>query len=36
MVSLNLNALSLIPVGVAVAFMVWVFWNFCKASGRRQ
>jgi hypothetical protein len=33
--NLNLGALSLIPVGLAVAFMVWAFWNFYKASGRR-
>jgi hypothetical protein len=30
-----LELIALIPVGFAVAFMVWVFLNFCKASGRR-
>ena len=30
-----LDLLCLIPVGLAVAFMVWAFWNFCKASGKR-
>ncbi len=36
MINLNLNVLSLIPVSLAVAFMIWAFWHFCKASGRRQ
>jgi hypothetical protein len=26
--------LSLIPVGLAVVFMVWAFWNLCRASHR--
>jgi hypothetical protein len=30
-----LYSLALIPVALAVAFMVWAFWNFCKASGKR-
>jgi hypothetical protein len=25
----------LIPTSLAVAFMVWVFWNFCKQFRRR-
>jgi hypothetical protein len=30
-----IDLLILIPTGFAVAFMVWFFWMFCKASGRR-
>ena len=26
----------LIPTALAVAFMVWVFWNFCKQQFRRH
>jgi hypothetical protein len=27
-----LQLLWLIPTGFALLFMLWVFWNFCKAS----
>ncbi len=30
-----LEFFGLILLGLAVAFMVWAFWNFFKASGRR-
>jgi hypothetical protein len=29
-----LRSLLMIPLGLAVCFMLWVFWNFCKASRR--
>jgi len=29
-----LSVLSLIPVLLAVAFMLWVFWNFYKQSSK--
>jgi hypothetical protein len=35
MYSSYFSTLWLIAVGLAVAFMLWAFWNFCKASGRR-
>jgi len=35
MLTLHLRLLWLIPVGLAVLFMIWALWNFCKASGRR-
>jgi hypothetical protein len=35
MLNLFLGLLWLIPVGLALAFMLWAFWNFSKATGRR-
>jgi hypothetical protein len=32
MLSLDLHLLLLVPVGLAVAFLGWVFWNFGKES----
>jgi len=25
-----------IPTVLAVAFLIWVFWNFCKEFGNRK
>jgi len=30
-----LELLVLIPASFALTFMIWVFWMFLKASGRR-
>jgi hypothetical protein len=32
---LDLDSLVFIPLALAVAFMAWAFWNFCRAAGRR-
>jgi hypothetical protein len=32
MLDLLLHLLMLIPLGLALYFMLWAFWNFCKAS----
>ena len=34
MESMPLSSLVIVPGGVALAFMVWVFWMFLKASGK--
>jgi len=35
MQTLDLTSLFLIPVGLSVAFMAWVFWNFGKERQKR-
>jgi hypothetical protein len=34
MLDLLLRMLLLVPVALALYFMLWAFWNFCKASRR--
>ncbi len=34
--SLFVGLAYFIPTALAVTFMLWVFWNFCKQSMRRQ
>jgi hypothetical protein len=35
MLDLLLRLLWLIPVGLALLFLLWAFWNFSKTSDRR-
>jgi len=32
MLNLLVGSITLIPIGLALLFMLWAFWNFCKAS----
>lgn len=34
--SLFVGLAYFIPTALAVGFMLWVFWNFCKQSMRRH
>jgi len=34
MLVLSLRMLLIVPLGFALFFMVWAFWNFLKASHR--
>jgi hypothetical protein len=34
MFTFRLSELMIIPVGLAVAFMLWVLWNFWRAAGK--
>jgi hypothetical protein len=34
MLTISVDSLILIPLGLAVTFMLWALWNFWRAAGR--
>jgi hypothetical protein len=34
MLTISLDSFMIIPVGLAVTFMLWALWNFWRAAGK--